>query len=130
MLDLDRFKMVNDTYGHLIGDELLQPCLRAPAELVDRGDMVARLGGDEFAILQAGRQFRSRGAGPGAPRQSRDGEPFATSRLSLSIGATVGVAQGRRDGETAVELLQAADLALYAAKADGRALRAAVYAAS
>ena len=120
VLDLDRFKTVNDTYGHLIGDELLRLASARLASLLGEGDMVARLGGDEFAILQRVGNFEVEAMALARRINHAMAKPFETSRLTLSIGATVGVAQGRRDGETAVELMKAADLALYAAKGDGR----------
>ena len=120
VLDLDRFKAVNDTYGHPVGDEILRMAALRLAKLVGPNDMVARLGGDEFAILQRVSHFETE-----APALARKvnrvmAQPFPTVRVSLSIGATVGVARGRVDGRSAVELMQAADLALYAAKSAGR----------
>ncbi len=120
VIDLDRFKTVNDTYGHLIGDELLRLASARLTSLMGEYDMVARLGGDEFAILQRVVNFEVEAMALARRVNHAMARPFETSRLTLSIGATIGVAQGRRDGETAVELMKAADLALYAAKGDGR----------
>ena len=120
VLDLDRFKAVNDTYGHLIGDELLCLASARLKSLIRPTDMIARLGGDEFAILQRIRAFDIDAMALARRVNAAIAEPFVTSRLSLCIGATVGVAQGGRDGASAVDLMKAADLALYAAKAEGR----------
>jgi diguanylate cyclase (GGDEF)-like protein len=120
VLDLDRFKMVNDTYGHLVGDELLRQAADRLAKLVGDDDLVARLGGDEFAILQRVSSFETDAPALARKINRAMAQPFPTSRMTVSIGATVGVARGRVDGASAVELMQAADLALYAAKGDGR----------
>ena len=120
MLDLDRFKSVNDTYGHLVGDELLRQAADRLAKLVGKDDLVARLGGDEFAILQRVSSFETEAPALARKVNRAMAQPFPTSRMTVSIGATVGVARGRVDGASAVELMQAADLALYAAKGDGR----------
>jgi len=120
VLDLDRFKSVNDTYGHLVGDELLRQAADRLAKLVGKEDLVARLGGDEFAILQHVSSFETDAPALARKVNRAMSQPFPTSRMAVSIGATVGVARGRVDGASAVELMQAADLALYAAKGDGR----------
>ena len=118
-LDLDRFKSVNDTLGHPIGDELLAAVgkrLRACAR--DR-DIVARLGGDEFAILQIN---------PTLPadtmvlaRQIIDAfkEPFKLKHGELAISTGIGIAIVPDDGWSIDSLLQKAELGLYAAKKDG-----------
>jgi diguanylate cyclase (GGDEF)-like protein len=120
VLDLDRFKSVNDTYGHLVGDEVLRQAADRLAKLVGEDDLVARLGGDEFAILQRVTSFETEAPALARKVNRAMAQPFPTSRVNVSIGATVGVARGRADGASAVELMQAADLALYAAKSDGR----------
>jgi len=120
VLDLDRFKSVNDTYGHLVGDEVLRQAADRLAKLVSKDDLVARLGGDEFAILQRVSSFETDASALARKVNRAMAQPFPTSRTTVSIGATVGVAHGRVDGASAVELMQAADLALYAAKGDGR----------
>jgi diguanylate cyclase (GGDEF)-like protein len=120
VLDLDRFKSVNDTYGHLVGDELLRQAADRLTKLVGKEDLVARLGGDEFAILQRVSSFETEAPALARKVNRAMAQPFPTSRMTVSIGATIGVARGRVDGASAVELMQAADLALYAAKSDGR----------
>ena len=120
MLDLDRFKMVNDTLGHSFGDKLLQRVAGRLKSAVRDEDLVARLGGDEFAILQAGIT---------SPAQARAlaerivdflSRPFIIDRQVINIGASVGLAFAFVDGDTPELLLRNADLALYKAKADGR----------
>ena len=119
-VDLDRFKSVNDSFGHPVGDEVLKQAAERLANLVAKDDLVARLGGDEFAILQYVSSFETEAPALARRVNRAMAQPFRTARSLVSIGATVGVARGRGDGENTVELLQAADLALHAAKADGR----------
>jgi diguanylate cyclase (GGDEF)-like protein/PAS domain S-box-containing protein len=120
LVDLDRFKQVNDTHGHAVGDRLLVEVARRLQAVVREGDLVARLGGDEFAVLAPGRCAT---AAFGALAQRvveelrkpiRDGK--ATLEPSASVGLTV-FPDDTGDGEG---LLLNADRALYAAKALGR----------
>ena len=120
LLDLDRFKNVNDTLGHAIGDALLcqvAQCLRAH---VREGDVVARLGGDEFAVLQTG------SGQPGSATTLAQrlievlSQPFELDGHQAYIGCSVGIALAPFDGDTAEVLLKNADLALYRAKGAGR----------
>ena len=115
VLDLDRFKEINDSLGHAVGDALLTqigPRLRGELR---SGDVLARLGGDEFVVLaddldaEGARQLGER-------LRSRLQRPFALDGMGLAVDATVGVAVGPDESRSAVELLQLADLAMYAAK--------------
>ena len=121
MLDLDRFKNVNDTLGHAAGDQLLiEVARRLKASLRD-SDVLARLGGDEFAIIQ--------------PLETDDNEatialalriidtiarPIELNGHQVMVGTSIGIARSPSDGSDPSDLLKKADLALYAAKADGR----------
>ena len=119
-IDLDRFKAVNDTLGHPIGDALLKTVAERLLSCVRSTDLVARLGGDEFAILQL------------ASEEALDAEvlarrvldvlsaPYELDGQQVVIGASIGVAIAPQDGDTPDQLLKNADLALYRAKADGR----------
>src|SRR5579859_3152253 len=121
-LDLDHFKKINDTLGHPIGDALLKEAASRLSGCLSAGDTVARLGGDEFAIVQF----------------CKDCDPTAVSALAshiveivaapydidghqLVIGVSIGISLSPDDGSNPDELLKNADLALYRAKADGRA---------
>jgi diguanylate cyclase (GGDEF)-like protein len=119
-VDLDRFKAVNDTLGHPIGDALLRAVgdrLQASARPTD---LVARLGGDEFAIVQAGTEQPS-GATALATRLAAEiAEPFEIEGHQVVIGASVGISVAPNDGSDPDKLLKNADLALYRAKIDGR----------
>jgi len=121
MLDLDRFKFVNDTLGHGMGDELLRKVAARLQAALGEGDVVARLGGDEFAILLLD---RANAAGPDAVAarivETID-RAFLLDGQLVHVGVSVGVAIAVRDGHQPDELLRNADLALYKAKAEGRA---------
>lgn len=119
LIDLDRFKSVNDTLGHPIGDKLLQAVALRLGEVVRRSDLIARFGGDEFVVVQAD-THRRRDAGWLALRIVRALEdPFEIDGHRIDIGASIGVALAPRDGTDADQLLKKADMALYAAKNAG-----------
>jgi diguanylate cyclase (GGDEF)-like protein len=121
-LDLDRFKAVNDTFGHPTGDRLLQAVAERLLACVRETDVVSRLGGDEFAVLM-GELEEPPGAGVLAQRIIRLlCEPFDLGGQTVSIGASVGIALAPQDARTAVGLLKSADTALYRAKMDGRGM--------
>jgi diguanylate cyclase (GGDEF)-like protein len=121
LVDLDRFKAINDTLGHLAGDALLKDtaarllsCIRAP-------DMVARLGGDEFTVLLPTLENAETGARMFANRLiSAFAHPFEISSHKIQIGVSIGVAIAPGNGSTITDLMKSADIALYRAKADGR----------
>jgi diguanylate cyclase (GGDEF)-like protein len=119
-IDLDRFKAVNDTLGHPVGDELLRAAAQRLCECVRQTDLVARLGGDEFAIIQLDAPQ------PAASRALADrlvrmiAAPFDIAGHQVLVGATVGVVLSPDDGLDPDDLLKKADLALYDAKAAGR----------
>jgi diguanylate cyclase (GGDEF)-like protein len=119
-LDLDRFKGVNDSLGHSIGDKLLNAVASRLANCVNEHDFVARLGGDEFAIIQASLS-RPEESGILAGRIiERLAAPYEIEGHQLNVGASIGIALAPTDGANADQLLKNADLAMYRAKADGR----------
>ncbi|HEX5757152.1 MAG TPA: EAL domain-containing protein [Arenimonas sp.] len=119
-LDLDQFKLVNDTSGHSAGDELLaQLAIRLQREL-DEGDLIARLGGDEFGILLGdGEPLRARRAAE-ALRETIDAFVFSWEGKNYSLSASIGMAFLDRPGLSPRELLAMADTACYFAKERGR----------
>ncbi len=119
-LDLDRFKAVNDTLGHYVGDQLLRAVAERLLACVREGDVVARLGGDEFAIIQSG-VTRPEETKLLAERILEAMQAaFVVSDNQIVIGTSIGLALIPQDGSSAVALLKNADTALYRAKADGR----------
>ena len=120
LIDLDRFKPVNDTLGHPIGDALLAKVADRLRSTVRPTDTVARIGGDEFIILQTG--IREAADTQALARRLVDliGRTYMVEGHLLTIGASVGVALAPADGTSADKLLKNADLALYRAKLDGR----------
>ncbi len=119
-LDLDRFKSVNDTLGHSIGDKLLKAVASRLAGCIDERDFVARLGGDEFAIVQANIGRPEDGSTLAGRIIERVGAPYDIDGQQLDIGVSIGLAIAPADGKNADQLLKNADLAMYRAKADGR----------
>ena len=120
LIDLDRFKPVNDTLGHPIGDALLEKVADRLRSCVRATDTVARIGGDEFVVLQtatAGMQSTQLLANRIVDLVSR---AYIIEGQLLSIGASVGIAVAPEDAVSADQLLRNADLALYRAKVDGR----------
>ncbi|KUO51352.1 MAG: diguanylate phosphodiesterase [Sphingomonadales bacterium BRH_c42] len=120
MLDLDRFKQVNDTLGHPAGDDLLkQVAARLQRIIGDQGE-IARLGGDEFQIMLP--DFDDRGVlGDLGQRMIQIvSQPYSLNGSRATIGSSLGIAIAPYDGIEAEDLVNAADLALYAAKGSGR----------
>jgi diguanylate cyclase (GGDEF)-like protein len=118
LIDLDRFKTVNDTLGHKAGDELLVQVARRLESAVGAAAYPVRLGGDEFAVVAPNPTGSLEGI---ADRIVADlSEPYDVDSAQVTIGATVSIAVGPTDGETIDALTQNADLALYRAKEAGR----------
>ncbi len=121
MLDLDRFKDVNDLLGHPAGDMLLREVAQRLKSMLREHDVLARLGGDEFAILSAGEARNREDAGRSQARSSNACiKPFDIEGSTVVIGASIGIAFAPDDGVEPNELMKKADLALYRKKAEGR----------
>ncbi len=115
LLDLDRFKEVNDTLGHHTGDQLLQQIARRLTPALRSSETLARFGGDEFAILlpRAGEETARRVA---SELRRALTEPFMIDSLALRVDATIGITVYPRHAEDPVQLVQRADVAMYEAK--------------
>lgn len=119
-IDLDDFKSVNDTLGHGTGDTLLQLAANRIRGVLQDGDSAYRYAGDEFAVIQYGKEQ------PGDAERLAEAlveafkAPFIINDIPLFVGASVGIAFGPQHGTESEELMKAADIALYAAKRDGR----------
>ena len=119
-MDLDRFKTVNDTFSHTVGDTLLIQVAERLRACAGSTDYVARLGGDEFAIFQCGTQQPFGSTALARRAIAALGEPFDLGGPVAQIGVSIGIALAPFDGDSPQALLKSADLALYRAKAAGR----------
>jgi diguanylate cyclase (GGDEF)-like protein len=119
-LDLDRFKAVNDSLGHPFGDRLLQVAAERILGVVRGADTVARLGGDEFAIIQRVADAREDPARIADRLTAAVGEPYLIDGAAVTIGVSIGISVTPKDGVVVDELIRAADVALYHAKAERR----------
>jgi diguanylate cyclase (GGDEF)-like protein len=122
LLDLDRFKAVNDTLGHQMGDELLKHVAQRIQRVVGSDGAVGRLGGDEFKVILASDTARR-----DAEAIARDiihsvSQPYSIASAPITIGCSIGIAIAPEHGRTVDHLVRNADLALYAAKGGGRGL--------
>ena len=119
-LDLDRFKVVNDTVGHAVGDQLLQSVAERLKGLVREGDTVARVGGDEFTLLLTEVERTEEVVGVAGRVLDALRQPWLLNGHEFRITASIGIAMFPNDGEDADSLLRNADTAMYRAKDQGR----------
>ncbi len=123
-LDLDRFKAINDTMGHSVGDQLLRVASRRLLDSVRREDTVARMGGDEFTVILGGLQSRHKAVNAAAHvahKVMRElSRPFVLEDKETFIGTSIGISFFPVDAEDPAALLQKADTAMYHAKAMGK----------
>lgn len=119
MLDLDRFKPVNDTHGHSMGDAVLKQVAKRLQAITRRSDVVARVGGDEFAILQLDVTSPDDAATLAGKIITALSEPYEVDGRTLRVGVSIGIALGREGGGSPDLLLRDADEALYRCKAGG-----------
>ena len=118
MLDLNRFKDINDSFGHGAGDDIVQAVARRLRERLRKTDFIARIGGDEFAIIQRPIRGRQQVTDLIASIQSAMRAPCTAGNKEIDVGLSIGAAIASAHGKTATELMRAADVALYAAKSD------------
>ncbi len=120
-LDLDRFKVINDSLGHAVGDKLLIAIAERLTSCVRPGDVVARLGGDEFTILLNRSGDTAEVVGVAERLQSRISEPFKIDNYEVFTTASIGIIVSGNVPRTAEELIRDADAAMYRAKESGKA---------
>jgi diguanylate cyclase (GGDEF)-like protein len=116
LIDLDRFKDINDTLGHHYGDEVLRQMAQRLTELLDARDTLARLGGDEFGVLLRSVRDDKEGMAVAGSIRRALAKPFEAEGVSLELGGSVGVASHPQDGADVETLMQRADVAMYQAK--------------
>lgn len=119
-IDLDRFKLVNETLGHKVGDELLRQTAQRLRAIAGRDDILARLAGDEFAIVRPGLQDEENLSLFAETILAAIAETFEVDGHLVSTSASLGIARHPRDGEDCDTLLNHADLATYRTKIEGR----------
>ncbi|MFL9841482.1 EAL domain-containing protein [Sphingomonas sp. ST-64] len=120
LIDLDRFKQVNDTLGHLAGDKLIQAVAARLVRCIGDHDVVARLGGDEFAICLPERRACDDLAVAANAILDELRKPFEIMGSIVHVGGSIGIAMSPDHGVERTELLRKADIAMYKAKEDGR----------
>lgn len=123
-IDLDRFKDVNDTFGHPVGDGLLVSIAKRLRKIVRKTDFVARLGGDEFALVRVGKTKPQQLEALSARLMRAIGAQHHVLGRKISIGASIGISLAPEHGSNPDEILKNADLALYSAKMAGRGVHA------
>jgi len=120
LLDLDRFKQVNDTLGHPAGDALLKQVAQRLERVVGKVGRVGRLGGDEFEVIVPGKSERTQLGHLAGQIIENLSQPYSIEGSRVMIGASIGIAIAPDDGQSSEALIRNADLALYAAKDGGR----------
>ncbi|MGE5415794.1 MAG: EAL domain-containing protein [Acidobacteriota bacterium] len=119
-LDLDNFKLINDTLGHSVGDRLLQEVSRRLTGLVRAGDTISRMGGDEFVFLFPGISQSQGALGLAKKIVESFTQPFEVDSTELRVSASIGISLYPTDGQDVATLMKNADAALYHAKEKGR----------
>ena len=119
-IDLDRFKNINDTFGHPTGDLLLQLVAERLEECVRKTDLIARLGGDEFAILAESAADMAAATELAEQIMAALSQPFHIEGQELFVAASIGIGIFPQDGANAEALIKSADVAMYRAKGSGK----------
>lgn len=120
LFDIDRFKQINDSVGHQMGDEILKRVARVANEHLRAADFIARYGGEEFIVLLPGSTAQQAAVVAERIREAIAADTFETPRATVSTTISVGLAEALPDRDTLEQLIRRADRALYDAKAKGR----------
>lgn len=120
MIDLDRFKEVNDTLGHQAGDEVIREAARRISDTVRGADIVGRLGGDEFGVVQIATETSHEAAALAIRLRDVLNQPIRIGGAEISIGCSIGIVLAPHEDADTEALMNLADSALYVAKNDGR----------
>jgi diguanylate cyclase (GGDEF)-like protein len=120
LVDLDEFKAINDTYGHLTGDYVLRTVAKRIQDSVRETDTVARLGGDEFVVVLVGQRSTEDPAVVAEKMLGAITQPIPAGGRQLEIGASIGISIFPRDGDSTEALLKHADAAMYRVKDAGK----------
>ncbi len=120
MLDIDHFKKVNDTYGHLAGDEVLRGVSRILEKSVRGGDVAGRYGGEEFSVIMDARGDEEVGTFCERIRKDVEGESFTSEGVGIAVTASLGWTRMAAEGRGPYDFVRNADRALYRAKETGR----------
>jgi diguanylate cyclase (GGDEF)-like protein/PAS domain S-box-containing protein len=118
-IDIDKFKTINDTYGHQTGDEVLREVAKRLRKAARETDTVARLAGDEFIVLQPGLTSGARPEALASRIRTEFAAPWEIAGMHLKVSACIGISLFPQDGKDERSLVESADVALYAAKACG-----------
>lgn len=119
-IDLDDFKPVNDTLGHGAGDIVLKLAAARIRSVLGTGETAFRLAGDEFAVIQTSQEQPAEAERLADALVGEFKKPFVVDGITVFVGASIGIAIAPRDGDEGEQLMKAADVALYAAKKEGR----------
>jgi len=119
-LDLDRFKMINDTLGHIVGDHLLQAVAHRLRQCLREGDTLARLGGDEFTLLLPEVESKNDAKYIAKKIISALSQAFKIDNNELFVSASIGISHFPEDGDSVEALIKHADIAMYAVKGNGK----------
>lgn len=120
LLDIDRFKSINDTYGHAAGDEAIRRCADLIRTTFGDDNFIARIGGEEFIVLLPGKDIEDARRLAERLRRAIEGEPLVFQGESIRLTASLGISHGAADPQSFPRLLEKADMCLYRAKAAGR----------